>query len=284
MLKSELKEFVNIQSLNKFSRHSEICFSNGKRTYNWFSKNKKEILNSDEEDCKLIQIQFEEYNNFIKEDSKRIKEGIFLITKTSEILLKEFINIQNIHKFDKDSNIFLSNGMTTYEWFLNNANAIFAEDNELLKQVKGQYFQAKKNKKIINASKDKYYFYKEKDLYKFNEFSTIELPSKRKSGIWFLQNKEVILSSNNPIDLEIAKQYHSYGIYYALVLEFYYQNDFMKFNETSNIRFKSGALMSEWWEVNKEYVLSSDFFLSVLIKKQYEEYVKNILGTQKGRL
>lgn len=280
MEKNQVKEFANINNLDKFSQNSHILFSNGISCYYWFLKNKKEIFDSNNTDCKLIKRQYDEYTKKEEQRTKNLEIRNFKKNRLNADIVSEFKSIKDIRKFDKDSNIFLSNGMTTYEWFMANIQNILADDCGMYKEIKEQYYSAKKTQKIIRKKKDKYYFYKEERLHKFNEFSGIELPSKIISGVWFLQNKESILNSDNPIDVEIAKQYHKYEMYYALVFEFYNKKDLLKFNEFSNVRFKSGSLMSDWWEVNKENILSSDFFLDELIKKQYEKYLNDVLGSQ----
>lgn len=279
MLKSKLKEFAGIETLEKFRQSSNIFLSDGRNAYNWFVKNKKEILSSNDSDCKLIQNQLSEYIKSIKESVLKEKKQSVYVTNTNASIMNEFKDIKSIKKFDKDSKIFLSNGMSSYEWFITNVHSILVDDCGMYKEIREQYYNAKRTQRIIGATKDKYYFCKDKRLYKFNEFSNIELPSKVMSGVWFLQNKESILSSNNPVDVEIAKQYRKYEMYYALVLEFYYEKDLLKFDNFSNVRFKTGSLMPDWWEVNKEDILSSDFFLNQLIKDQYEEYLNNVLGS-----
>lgn len=280
MVESKLIEFANIKTLEKFTRSSNILFSDGHVAYNWFVANKKEILSSNNKYCKLVQSQYENHLKSVKEAKLMETTQSIHNTFVNANITNEFKNIKDIRKFDKDSNIYLSNGMTTYDWFIANSRSILVDDCGMYKEIKEQYYRAKKTRKIIEEKKDKYYFYKEERLHKFNEFSGIELPSKIISGVWFLQNKESILNSDNPIDVEIAKQYHKYEMYYALVFEFYNKKDLLKFNEFSNVRFKSGSLMSDWWEVNKENILSSDFFLDEFIKKQYEKYLNDVLGSQ----
>ncbi len=280
MVESKLIEFANIKTLEKFTRSSNILFSDGHVAYNWFVANKKEILSSNNKYCKLVQSQYENHLKSVKKAKLMETTQSIHNTFVNANITNEFKNIKDIRKFDKDSNIYLSNGMTTYDWFIANSRSILVDGCGMYKEIREQYFNAKKTQKIIERSRDKYSFYKDDRLYKFNEFSGIELPSsKLMSGVWFLQNKESILNSDNPVDVEIAKQYKKYEMYYALVLEFYYEKDLLKFDEHSNVRFKTGSLMPLWWEVNKESILSSEFLPDKLIKKQYEEYLTNVLGS-----
>lgn len=283
MEKSEIREFANIDTLEKFSEYGCILLSNGINSHYWFLKNKKEIFDSNDPDCKLIKKQYDEHKKAMKERIAKLKKQSFHMNGFNADIANEFKNIKDIKKFDRDSNIFLSNGMLACDWFIANVHSILEDECGMYKEIRKQYYNAKKTQRIIGKTKDKYYFFKDKRLYKFNEFSGIELPSKVMSGVWFLQNKESILNSDNPVDVEIAKQYYEYEIYYALVLEFYYKKDLLKFNEHSNVRFKSGSLMADWWEVNKEKILSSNFFLDEFIKKQYEEYLSNLLDFEEKK-
>lgn len=269
-------EFMKIKSLSKFSYNSYITFSDGHSVFNWFNANKEEILNSNDKNCKVIQEQYKIYLKQIKERKDEISYASLKQTKNSMEIAKEFMNIKDLKKFDKDSNIILSNHISTYEWFTKNVRYVFSSTHEIYQTIKKQYYDVHLKKKTIDFRKDKYFFYKENKLYKFNEYSNIRLPSNTLSGIWFLENKDNIFKSNAPIDIEIQKQYKKYEIYYSLELEFYYEKNELKFDSFSNIRFKSGALMNFWWETNKERILSSSFFLDNLIKKQYYNYINSI--------
>lgn len=273
MKKERIIEFIKIETLNKFSHNSNITFSDGLIASNWFHYNKNEILSSNDEDCKIIQRQYKQHLKQI-ENKKREKQDLSIKqTINSMKIAKEFMDIEGFEKFDKDSNIMLSNGVSAYDWFVKNINYIFSSTNEIYQTIKKQYNKMRIKKEHFLFVKDRQYFCKDNRLYKFDEKSEIRLPSNNLSGIWFKKNKKEILNSNNLIDIEIQRQYKSYKDYYSLLYEFYIKDNDLKFDSASNIRFASGALMNFWWEKNKESILSSSFIIDQMIKEQYYKYV-----------
>ena len=278
MTEERIIEFMKIKSLGKFSHNGYITFFDGHFVSNWFNANKEEILNSNDKNCKVIQEQYKIYLKQIKERKDEISYASLRQTKNSMGIAKEFMEINDSKKFDINSNIMLSNGMSSFDWFAKNVRYVFSSTHEVYQTIKKQYCDMHKKRKLISLRKDKYYFYKEKSLYKFNEYSNIKMPSNTLSGIWFLENKKYIFNSNDPLDVEIQNQYRKYENYYNLELEFYYEQSELKFDEDSNVRFSSRALMNIWWEANKEKILSSSFYLDVLIQKQYNNYLNSMNG------
>lgn len=277
MLYSKLIEFKNKNTLDKFLKSSYICFSDGTNMYNWFKMNKKEIIgNNEDENCLKIQKQYEEFIRINNENFMMRKKKTMVYTNKLLENAKEFSMINSSKKFDKDSNILLSDGKKAYDWFIENIKIVLYSKDEVYLIIQKQYSDMKKNKKRVIEQKDKHFFCAETKLHKFNELSNIILPSNKTSGKWFLENKEKILNSNNPVDLEISKQYDKYKLNYKLKYEFYLKKDLSKFNLSSNERFQSGALMCDWFDLMKDEILTSEFALDILIQKQYDSYLDSI--------
>lgn len=280
----KLEEFLNIGTYNKFKKDAKIQFKDGSYTDNWFINNRDVILNSDEGTCNLIKKQFYEYKknslSVIKKESDLSYKAMLAMIKKAE----EFLNCDNLDKFNYNSSVTFKNGDKMYLWYLDNIITINTSQKEVFQKIRKQLEkrnELNKKRKILEYNKRRLYFYKENSLEKFNPKSSIVFKDGYRMGLWYKENRENISISNNPVDELIEEQKNLYYEYEWLKKEFMKCSSKEKFNSYGNERFKSGALMYFFFEVHKEDILLSNDEVSNLIKKQYYEYTDSLNNNKK---
>lgn len=208
------------------------------------------------------------------------KERLFYFT------LIEFAEIKNKNKFRE--------GNKMSSWFYENIDIIKEMSNQTAKNVILEYnisgfnpqqsisivysdkkiFQTKLKKFADEKNTDKFMFLSKKPL--FND--------KTRMGIWFVDNKHIILTSHNYYCEEIKKQYKNYlehemnltaeEKYEKRLIEFCKEKDYNKFKNNSKVTFSDGNLMSGWYHENKEKIESASDKFSLAIKAQFKYYTQ----------
>lgn len=197
------KEFYQEKNLEKFNYSKKnIKFKNGNLMVVWFEKNKKEILESNEDICKKIQKQYKQYRESLKKSfEERQKEK-----------LSEFCKEENSEKFysNKKKLRFKDNAYMGF-WFAGNKKEIFKSNEDICKKIQEQYKEYRKNLKESTIKNKVEEFYQEKDLEKFNcNKKNIKFKNGNLMAVWFNNNKKAILNSDDEICLKILRQYYEY--------------------------------------------------------------------------
>lgn len=182
-----IDEFLNELNLLKFFHYSNLTFSDETLMGSWFFYNGKTLLNSNTTKCMKIKKQLLEFLNMCDEivevfalDEKNktlittyelkqiysVNKGhidISVINKSFNDLYIEY-NLNNSRdisyllmvflkrkckeKFEQNSGVNFSNGLSMGVWFNQNKDYIFSLNNELSKLVMRQYENYKCNKYI----------------------------------------------------------------------------------------------------------------------------------------
>lgn len=200
--------------------------------------------------------------------------------------LIEFAEEKNKNKFHK--------GNKMGSWFHKNIDIIKEMNNQTAKNVILEYnmssFNLEQDISIIDSNKTVFEeklreFFEEKDEYKFMLFSKAPLfKDKTHMGIWFVDNKHIILTSHNYYCEEIKKQYQNYlerekcmtanEKYENRLVEFCKEEDYNKFKADGKITFADGFSMYIWYFENKEKIDSNNDKICEMIKQQFEHYMK----------
>lgn len=218
--------------------------------------------------------------------------------------LMEFNEELSENKFQKGSNLpkFKSGERMGY-WFYKNIDIIKEMNNEVARNVIRKYNMSRfnLNEKILLDDSDKKIFEtkieefaKEKNADKFMFLSKSPLfKDKTHMGIWFVDNKHIILTSNNCYCEEVKKQYKNYLMYEMnltadekyekRLIEFCKEKDYNKFKNESGIMFSDGKSMPDWYYENEEKIESANDKFSPIIKAQFKYYtkIKDILKVEK---
>lgn len=272
-LEDLIEEFILIENNEKFKRKYYCYFKNGVCTNLWFKKYQNEIFSSNDERCKLVRKQYDEYIEVRKSQILKYKKAFYEINFNKTMLLKEFLLLEKNSKFDPSCDIYLSNRMNAYAFFIKIIDDVMNSKDPLYKKARLQYFEYKEKKVKLQFKKELLSFYKEKRIGKFDPNSNIKLQTGQNAGFWFNNNKDIILSSKGPIEMEISKQYETFLVHYFLAEEFLKETNMDKFDMDSNVRFSSRALMNIWWEDNEAKMRCSDLNIDDLIIEQYNQYV-----------
>lgn len=218
--------------------------------------------------------------------------------------LIEFAEELNENKFQKGNNSpkFKSGERMGY-WFYKNIDIIKEMNNEAARDIIYKYNMSRFNlngkipldvsdKKIFETKLEE--FIKEKNMDKFMFLSKSPLfKDKKRMGIWFVDNKHIILTSNNYYCEEIKKQYKNYleyemnlttdEKYEKRLIEFCKEKDYNKFKNDSGITFSDGKSMPGWYYENEEKIESASDKFSLIIKAQFKYYtkIKDIIRVEK---
>ena len=271
-----IKEFYNIKNLTKFNSYfyNMFLFSDGSKMYSWYKSNKDEIFSRKDFYCEGIRKQYLDYKNRTNINRQNGMSELYVSIRGETLILEEFLNINDLSKFDSKSQIKLSNGDNSYDWFIKNKNMIFNGERGIHKKIQKQYLTYKKRKLLLDFKKDELFFVRLNDKLKFDRTSNVVLPSGTTSGTWFDKNKvELEKNNNNPIAKMIMEQYEEYKNIMELLYDFYKEPGLAKFDFDSNARFKSGALMNLFWELWKEEILTKRIYLFEVISNQYDKYL-----------
>lgn len=120
------------------------------------------------------------------------------------------------------------------------------------------------------------------DLNKFDPRSRVYFKNGICMGYWFGININRILALKRPECEEIKKQYEkkrrmdkSKRLLYLRKYKymFFIMKNMDKFNRESNLTFPDGTFVGEWFDDNKNDILSSEDLIDLNIKKQYNEYL-----------
>lgn len=280
MEEKKLKEFINFKNNEKFRVTSKLRFKDNSTVCYWWKNNKDDILNSKDNLCLIVKTQYEFYLD--EKRNKKLKESEYSY-KASMIkinLYDEFKKIEGLDKFDKDTEITLSNGMNAYMWFKENFESII--NNKIHTEILNQYKIKKRidqekrkkeeQKKALIDIKYAYLFLALDDINKFDDYSRHRFYDGTLCHLWFIANKEKILKSDLEIYKKIKGQYKEY-LHICKLKEEFIEADFEKFVPYSDIRFSSGAFMYDWFESNKNNLFNSIYKLDLKISSQYKSYL-----------
>ena len=246
----KLIEFANMKSDEKFTESGLAFFSNGARVGNWFYVNKNRIFELNNEISKHI---LKEYEEFVIKREKEIKRKMELTKQKIERFERNcnlFYNIKDDGKYREDSGIKLIGDQLAYDWFNAYLNRIMGSTLEICKLIirdYRKYIINEKKAKLIDERKKLHEFFCERNYEKFEINSNIKFKDGTLMYKWFLNNKDKIINSNELICIEIHSQYENYLSYLGLKDEFYKHTNLEKYDEDSNIRFRSGALMNDFF-------------------------------------
>lgn len=269
-----IDEFILLDNNIKFRRKNVCYFSNGISANGWFKKYQDEILLSDDKRCEIVKKQYEEYID--KQNSQKLNysRGFHMMLFSENVFLKEFIKIDNNSKYEPECDIYLSNGVNAYEFFLKIIEKVMTYKDPLFTNIREDYLKYKVKKQKLDYKKTLLLFYNTQGFGKFDIDSHVKLSNKVDAGIWFNNFKDFILKEKGPIEIKVVEQYESFLIYYDIAKEFLDEENLEKFDFDSNIRFISRALMNLWWEDNEEKIRYSDLNIDKLIIKEHDSYIK----------
>lgn len=258
------KEFISIKSSTKY-KENKMKFNNGQSVYNWFIDNKNEILNKDDELNILIRNQYNLY--LLNEEKKRKAKEKESETKVTiyDKRLEEFVNDENLNKFNRRGNVLFKDGASKGLWFMTHKENVLNGTSEYDIKVQEQY---KKYKKIDIKEE----FIKIADESKFDLNCTdIKLSNGVIASVWFNENKNSLFESRTKENLEIKRQYDEYRFSFDdKISEFIKEKDFNKFNcNNRSIKFSDGSIISIWFDNHKQKILLSSYE----IRKQYDKYL-----------
>lgn len=200
--------------------------------------------------------------------------------------LIEFAEEKSENKFHK--------GNKMSSWFYKNIDIIKEMNNQTAKNVILEYNMSEFNLdgKISIATSDKKIFetklkefFEEESMDKFMFSSKNPLfKDKKRMGIWFVDNKHIILTTHDYYCEEIKKQYKNYleyemnltadEKYEKRLIEFCKEKDYNKFKSDSGITFSDGKSMPGWYHENKEKIESANDNFSLIIKSQFKYYLQ----------
>ena len=200
--------------------------------------------------------------------------------------LIEFAEEKSENKFYK--------GNKMSSWFYKNIDIIKEMNNQTAKNVILEYNMSEFNLdgKISIATSDKKIFetklkefFEEESMDKFMFSSKSPLfKDKKRMGIWFVDNKHIILTTHDYYCEEIKKQYKNYleyemnltvdEKYEKRLIEFCKEKDYNKFKGDSGITFSDGKSMPGWYHENKEKIESANDNFSLIIKSQFKYYLQ----------
>ena len=272
----KLIEFLDIKSDEKFSESGLACFSNGSSAGSWFYLNKDKIFALNNEFSKRI---LKEYNIYIEKKEAAIarkKELIKNNVEKFERYCNIFYNIKDDGKYNKDKDVKLVGELLAYDWFNANINRIMRSTYDICNLIKKDYLRYKvdeRKAKLIEERKKVYEFFCEKNNNKFQVNSNLKFKDGTLMYKWFLNNIDKIINSNELIYNKIYNQYELYLFYLELKNEFYNHPNLEKYDENSNVRFKSGALMCFFFEQYFNDILNSNTKIDKLIIDDYKKYI-----------
>ncbi len=263
-------------SNKKFGYSNCAYFSNGTYVCGWFKVNKKKIFNLNNDVSKKIMSEYEEYlliaTEKEKEKMKTIKEKIDKFNDYCTL----FYNIKDYKKYEENSNITLVNDLLAYDWFNYYKTRISLSTLDICKLIMKDYNNYKKYKgkqKQVEKQRKVQEFYLQSGYDKFNKNSKLKFKDGQLMTEWFYDNFDYILSSDNVIATFIKKQYDMFLCICLLKKEFIDNPNLEKFDEFSNVRFNSGALMSDFFYSNFKQISNSNDRLDCIIMSEYNKYI-----------
>ena len=188
---SALKEFAQIDDNSKYEPCCNICLSNGVNAYDFFLEKIEKIMSYDDPLYKSIREDYLLYKS--KKQKLNYKKTLLAFYKQS-----------GYGKFDKESNVKLSNGVDAGIWF--DEFKYFILDNKGPIEVKiiEQYELF-----LIHYDLAKEFLEKE-DLRKFDFDSNVRFISHALMNLWWEDNEKKIKYSDLNIDELIIEQYEQY--------------------------------------------------------------------------
>lgn len=295
-----LKEFFQIGSLDKFNKYSSVTFSNGALAGKWFDEN-KDLIYKDKYPLNLsITNQHKVYLAIMtwRNLSEDVKEKRIVYAKSPLyptilnnflVLCEKFCFCDDLDKFSSKSKFYLDNNILMKDWFISNKDIIILLSGEIetCQKIMGD-FKKYKSKEILEEHKkllkDKLFFAEIKNPAKFSLDCNYRLPSNIFSGMWFLKNENNILSSDLSVDKKIKKQFENYVSYTNLRKLFLKETNLGKFNPDIFIRFPTGAIMSDWWEFNKHYILECRDEIDKKITKEWYTYLDDLIENDRENI
>ncbi len=272
----KLKEFEQLKDYKKFVfRSKELTFSDGVYMGIWFDENKVRIMNSNGELELSVKAQFNDYKNTT---CKR---------KSFNQRLEEFLKIDNLLKYNtsKKNNLKFDDGILVRRWLLSVINNDeFKNNPDVIKQCY-KYIEMDFSHIISEGFEKKLIeFVNEKDLYKFDGNSRhIFFSDGKVMSTWFNNFKDRIMDKSNVYYDELLKQYNEYKSRHGISnkvsfedrLDEFFEADKLKYNANSNILFKDGASMYNWFMNHKQQIFDFNDERCTMIKKEYYTYKKN---------
>lgn len=271
-----LTEFLEIQNFEKYNSYGNCTFKDGTSANIWFRTQLKKIMNSDDEKCKIAMKGYIDFKNELRYQKERLNTVTFTKTCKDREFLIEFEAKEGLDKFKKDGDVKFQNGIHMATWFYENYRRIISVPYKECKSILAQYEKFKrieKQKQKLYEAKTRLMFLAEENIDKFDPTCEIYFEPGKNMGKWFADNKAIILASKAKVDMDIKEQYEEFVNYDLLRYEFYGIDDVSKFEEDSNYRFSTRALMYFWWEVNKDRILNTRTKTNKLIKKQYDKFI-----------
>lgn len=193
-------------------------------------------------------------------------------------------------------------------WFYKNIDIIKEMENYAARDIISQYnssgFNFDEKILVVSSSRDMFEkrlkeFSKENGTYKFKFLSKEPLfKDNTRMGIWFVENKNDVLTSNDHYCMQIREQYKNYlehetamtndEKYKKRLLEFCNEKDYYSKFKSYGIAavFSDGVSMNGWYYENKERIEESCDELSQIIKAQFRCYldIKGIKKKEKSEI
>lgn len=274
MDRKKLEEFANINSHWKFVFSNPFVFSDGSRMHPWYKNNRQEILTSKDPLCIKIQKDFNEYKIISEERERVVRDNSMRATKVKKKTFEEFLEIEDLSKFEYGSDVTFKNGMLACKWFIENQIYIKSSKDPICIEIVKQYNKKKKIdliKQRIIYKRRKKEFISISDVYKFEEKSDVVFKDGLNTGSWFNINKSEIFKYYDEDDAIIMRQYDEFIDFCNLRKEFINNDSKTKFDYTSSDRFYSGAPTYIWWEYYKDRILKSKNEDDLILQKQFNE-------------
>lgn len=279
-----LLEFSKIKTFAKFTVNSLVVFSDNLSVGRWYAKNKHLIENSDDDISITIKMQ---RRQCMDELNLKRGNGSYKYQLMKDRVANEFLECDNLDKFNSDSTLTLKNGLRMYTWYMNNKNLILSSKANVYVLIRNQLEKKKlldDNKKEIENKKKRILFSKCHDINKFNPKSNTTFNDGSIMGLWFESNKDKIFNSRLPIDVEIVHQKDLYDSYVDLAKEFAEEESYEKFNPDGNMRFISRSLMQPFFECHINNFINAYDKTSLMIMEQYNEYKKMYVDEDKNTI
>ncbi len=262
--KQELKYFLSIQDINKFSYESMLTLKDGTLTSVWFLENLPKIKASNTKEALLV---IKQYNYYLKT----------LSPKAFCQRVEYFSSYASPDKFSIETDICFPDGLSFRTWFLKHKKRIFESTTPSCKAIVRQ-FEAYER---YNHPDLLFVFMKKEGYNKFEKSSKLRFYNGMVMSTWFYQNFEQLFLEETKDTLEIRRQYNEFLRQKNFVLPEGFENkvaEFLclpinKFSKESNVTFLDGSYAVSWFEKYKNIIISYDEHRCKIMLSHYKEFL-----------
>lgn len=218
-----LKEFAQEESLAKFTPNELIKFKNGSYMHNFWAVNKDKIYSLDNEYAKLVIKQYvkKKLNDRvnIRKQQQEQHQCLYLNKNNFINLLNEFLQQDNLNKFNPAANLYFKNCIPMYKWWIE----FTKYEDELIEQNPNiQIMISKIDKQYVNYINDvnekeeqelesRLLEFEKADLSKFCDKSKITFKDGMLMNAWWKQSTDKVYDLPCNISSEILLQYEFYS-------------------------------------------------------------------------